>query len=269
MSDIIPIFKTNGSLGRGTFTVENEDSLKEGEHPIKNTAPVSVYSIAKKYKLENVTVIDNGMLLFPELYKNINRESGLIFGCNFTICKDAKEKSEESPRSECKIAILIKNSQGYKDFLALHNEIMTNRDYFYYHFRLDYEILQKFWTENLELVIPPYDNFIHRNLLNNGVCNPCFGKIKPSIFYANMSTLIDVMLAPAIINYAKNNELDIFECHPVYYYKNTDCKTYMNFRCIGGGTEFSKPEIGDFCSDKFSWEAYCKKTGIEFYDYPA
>ena len=243
------------------FTAELENS-------IENNAPVSVYSIAKKYKLENLTVIDDGTLLFPELYANINKISNLVFGCNFTICKDAKDKSEESRRTECKIAVLIKNPKGYKDFLKLHNEVMTNRDYFYYHYRFDYDILQKFWTENLELVIPPYDNFLHKNLLNNGVCQPNFGKIKPSMFYSKMATLVDVMLVPAIENYATNNKLELFKCHPVYYYKNTDCKTYVNFRCIENGTEFSKPELGDFCSDKFSWEAYCKKAGIEFYDYP-
>jgi DNA polymerase III alpha subunit len=257
MNDILPIFKTHGSLGRSILTVEDEKELSE-------SGPVSLVSIVKKHKLENITIIDDTFLCFPQVYSELNDITNVIFGINLLVAQNAKDKSEPSIKTENKVSILMRNSAGYKDLLKIHNLVYTNLDNFYYHYRCDWNIIKENWTDNLLMVIPPYDNFIHLNTFYDSNCIPDFGSIKPTMTYARMELPFDDLLIKSIKQYSKNNKLDLLEVHPVYYYKDEDIKAYMNFRAIENRKEFSKPDIEGFSSPYFSFEAYCRKAGINF-----
>ncbi len=270
--NILPIFKTHGSLGKSilmTYGEKEAEKDKDGktlitEWPISESGPISIVGIIKKHKLENITIIDDTFLSFPQIYKELGKITNVVFGINLIVAQDAKDKSEKSQKTESKISILMKNSDGYKDLLRIHNLIHTSEDYFYYHYRCDWNILKELWTDNLALIIPPYDNFIHLNSFTDYNCIPDFGKIKPIMTIARMELPIDDLLSEVIKKYALNNKFDLQEVHPVYYYKDSDIKAYMNYRCINGRAQFSKPEINGFCSPYFSFEAYCRKVGINF-----
>ena len=258
MNNILPIFKTQGSFHKSLLTSENEDE-------ISSDYSISVISITKKYKLNKIIVIDDTFFSFLELYKNcIKNNIQLIFGINFCCCKDAKEKSEKSIKTENKISILMNNSGSYKDLLRIHNLINTNQEYFYYKSRIDYSIIKSLWTENLSLLIPPFDNFIHQNLLYDSICVPDFGKIKPTMTFANQELPYQEILNENIKNYASNNDFNLKEVHNVCYYRNKDIKSYCVKRAIEKRSNFSSPEIPYFCSDKFSFEEYCRKVNVEF-----
>jgi DNA polymerase III alpha subunit len=124
MNDILPIFKTHGSLGRSILTVEDEKELSE-------SGPVSLVSIVKKHKLENITIIDDTFLCFPQVYSELNDITNVIFGINLLVAQNAKDKSEPSIKTENKVSILMRNSAGYKDLLKIHNLVYTNLDNFY------------------------------------------------------------------------------------------------------------------------------------------
>jgi len=257
MNDIIPIWKTHGSLSKSILSYEDEDEISE-------SGPVSLIAIAKEHKLPQVTVIEDSFLSFPSLYKGLPKECELIYGVNFVCCKNALDKSEGSLKTEHQISILMKNSAGYKDLLHLHNFVHTNSDYSYYQTRIDFDVIKKFWTDNLLLVIPPYDNFIHKNLLFDSICVPDFGPIKPIMTFARMNLPFDYLLEGGIKNYAENNNYPLQEAHPIYYYCDDDIKAFMTYKCVENRSVFSKPELRGLCSRNFSFESYCNKVNLNF-----
>jgi DNA polymerase III alpha subunit len=256
MTNIVPIFKTHGSLAKSIISYEDEEKISE-------SGPVSLISIVNTYNLKRVVVMDDSFLAFPSLYSSLPSNCELIFGINFLCCRDAKDKSEASLKTEHKISNLMKNSDGYKDLLRIHNAIHTNQDNFYYQMRADLDIIKSKWTDNLLMIIPPYDNFIHKNLLFDSFCVPDFGNIKPIFTYAKMQIPWDYLLEEGIKNYATNNSCDIQEVHPVYYYKEEDVKAFYTYKLIENRSKFSEPELDFFCSNKFSWESYLGKTNAQ------
>lgn len=256
--EILPIFKTSASIGRSILTVEDETEINDN-------SPVSVIAIAQKYKLDKLVIVDDSFINFPSLYKNCKKHKiQLVYGINFTVCNDAKQKSEESLSSNCKISVLMRNSDGYKDLLKLHNAIKAKEENFYYISRADYSILKDNWSDNLSLVLPSYDNFLHKNLLEYGKCLPDFGKIKPIMTYSKMELPFDNLLIQALTNYAKNNDCDLLETHNIYYYKKSQYKDYNMLRSINNRGKFSSPNVDFLCSDLFSFESFLDKTQGKF-----
>lgn len=250
---ILPIFSTQGSVGKSILTSEDEIE-------ISNDSPTSILAIAKKENLEEIVVIDNSFLDFVKLYKGTSKyKIKLLFGINFTICNDVKDKTDKSLFTNSKVSVLMKNSKGYTDLIKLNDAINANVENFYYEPRGDWEILKKYYTENLEILIPSYDNFIHKNLLQNGKCIPDFGKIKPIMCYSNMELPFDEILTNGIKRYSENNKLKSIETHPIYYYNYSDFKSYMIFRTIQERSQFSKPDVEFLCSNNFCWEGFKNK----------
>ncbi len=258
MNKIISIFKTQGSFHKSLLTSEDENEIsKDG--------PVSIISIAKKYKLEKIIVLDDTFFSFPSLYKNCNKNNiELIFGINIIICKDRFQKNDSSLKTNNKICILMKNSESYIDILKFHNAIYTDQENLYYQFRTDYKMLQQYFTDNLFLFIPPHDSFIEKNLLYNSICVPDFGKIKPTLTFAKVGLPYEEVLNENIKNYASNNNYDLIEVQPVYYYRNNDVKNWMVKMAIENRSNFSSPELNYACSDRFSFQEFCRKINKEF-----
>lgn len=261
MSNIIPIFKSNASLGRSILPAEkpSDKQSKKDYLPI-----VSIYDIVKNYALKDVCIFDDSFLSFPSIYKDFRDLAKVIYGINYVVCQDVKDRSDESRKTESKITVYMKNSNGYRDILNFNNEICGKEENFYYQPRVDWKMMNRLWTDNLGLVIPAYDNFLHNNLFSNFNCIPDFGKIKPVFLYANMNLPFDSFLSNEIKKYATSNNFESNECHYVYYYSRDDYEAYMNFRCIDNRSKFSDPRLEYFSSDEFCWESYCNKIGIEF-----
>lgn len=258
---ILPIFKTHGSFGHSILIVKDEGkkTSNQEEEKISIEGPVSILSIVQKYKIKFPIIIDDNFLSFPDIYKHLNSFCHIIFGVNFTCCNDIKDKSSESMRTESKVSILMKNSHGYKDLLKIYNLVNTNKDYFYYHPRIDWKTLNDLWTENLFLMLPPYDNFIHNNYLKDGACIPFFGKINPLFTFAKMELPFDALLFDAIIEYTTNNKFELQEVHPIYYMNDYDMKPYMVHRCVDNRTCMSNPDLDYMTSNRFSFESYLRK----------
>ncbi len=151
----------------------------------------------------------------------------------------------------------MKNSDAYKDLIRIYSKAAT--DGLYYLPRLDWKTLQSMWTENLILSIPSYSSFLHNNLLKGNECVPDFGKIKPNIFYSKMVLPFDSLIEDSHSNYAKNNKLDLIECHPIRFYSKLQFDSYFTFKCINKRSVLSKPNIDHFSSREFCWEGYQNK----------
>lgn len=254
MNNIIPLFSSQGSICRSLLTCEDETEIKDN-------SPVSIFAIAAQYGLNKLVVTDNSFLEFPRLYKHCNKYNiQLIFGLNLNICNNAQDKTESSLLSNCKVSVLMKNSEGYRDLIKLNNAFNAQKETFYYESRNDYNALKSHCTDNLQLLIPPHNNFLEKNLIFNGSALPDLGTIKPIMTYCDIELPYTQVVNPAIKQYAKENKYELQEVQPIYYMNRTDFRPYSVLRCISDRTKFNSPNINYMSSAEFCWESYLEKV---------
>ena len=254
MNDILPIFKSHFSIGRSILTLEPSEEIKENK-------PVSIFSIAKKFDLKKVFLADSSFCGFITFYKTCLKENiEGYFGIELVVYDG--EKNEESRKTESKVIIWLKNSDAYCDSIRIFSEAATNQ--FYYYPRILWSTLQKMWTDNLSLMVTGYSSFLARNLLEDYICNPNFGNTKPILTHSNCGLPFDNLIENTVKKYAESNKLEVMQTAPVYYFRDSDSKSYQIFRCISNRSKFSKPQLNHFSSNSFSWESYCKLANIPF-----
>jgi len=178
--NVLPLFKSQYSLGRSILTLT--ETNKEGV--ISKNYPVSIFDIAKVHGLKEVVVVDNSISGFLEAYTN-SRKAGvkLIFGLQLSFIADIAQKSEDSIKTRHKAIVLAKRTTGYKKLMKISSIACTKG--FYYRPNIDFHHLKKLWSDDLLLVIPFYDSFLHKNNLNGGLCVPDFSFAKPTFLIEN------------------------------------------------------------------------------------
>jgi DNA polymerase III alpha subunit len=240
------------------LTLEENKELNDNE-------PISILSIIDKYKLDKLFLVENAMSSFVDAYKKLGEiNCQLIFGLKLVVCNDAADKSETSLKTESKVIVWIKNSEGYKSMLQIYKKAFT--DDFYYRGRTDWKTLNQLIDNNLSLSIPAYSSFLHNNILKGYNCIPDFGNLKPNILISDLGLPFDNILRQKHINYAKNNDLEINECLPIYHYSKKDWDAFCIYRAIQNRGSYSSPKIDNFGSDLACWENYCKQNKIKFYE---
>ncbi len=252
MSETIPIFASDFSLGRSILTLE------EPEDKINLEFPISIFTIAKQHNLQNLFLVDTSFGGFWKAYQNAAKINvSLSFGFKVSVCSKMSDKDDASTKTESKVIIWMKNSEGYKDAIRLYSRSFLEG--FYYHNRLDWTALKDGWTNNLLLSIPFYDSFLHNNLLkydNNIV--PDFGNIKPNVLLESHDLPFDDLINGAAIKYAENNGLELQNSHSVYYYNKSLFKSYVVMRAINNRTTYAVPNLDHFSSDQFNFEDFLK-----------
>lgn len=244
---MIPLFKSHYSLGRSILTLEDKDQADD--------YPDSIIQIAKENKMKEICLVEDNMSSFLEAYTNTKLHNiKLNYGLRVSITESINDKSEESRQKTSKIIIFFKNKNCYENLTKLFSIAAKNG--FYYEPRLDYETLNKNWTEDLILGIPFYDSFIFNNTLRNFICIPQFNFTKPIAFIENNGLPFDLVLKNKMEKFSKENELEIYQTKSIYYNKRKDFKTYLTFRCINNRSILNKPELEHMSSDEFSFESW-------------
>lgn len=250
---ILPIFSTHASIGSSILTSEYDGKKAD----IDELSPVSVIDIANQYNIENTYIADSSISLFIQCCENFKKAGRkFTWGLKLAICNDAKDKSEESLKTESKVIIWMKNSDSYKDLVKIYTK--AHVDDFYYRGRTDWPTLKSLWSDNLLLSIPFYGGFIHNNFFHGHSSLPDFNFTSPYFFINKMGMPYDSMLESLIVDYTKANKIKSCKTHPVYYYKENDFDAYCVFRCIHDREKFGSPNINNFFSNKFSFESYLK-----------
>jgi len=190
-----------------------------------------------------------------EAYTNTQKNQiNLNYGLRISITESINDKSEESRQKNSKIILFFKNKKGYEILTKLFS--IGSKAGFYYEPRIDYNILNQFWSEDLILAIPFYDSFIFNNSLKNYICVPQFNKIKPIIFVENNQLPFENLLLNKIKTFSEENNLEIFNAKSIYYKLKKDFKAYLTFRCINNRSILNKPELEHMSSNEFSFESY-------------
>jgi DNA polymerase III alpha subunit len=254
---VIPLFKSQYSIGKSILTLQKAgESIKDG--------PDSIIDICLDNKLDSFFLIDDGMSGFLEGYVN-SKESKvkMIFGLRLTICEDMETKNEESLNSCCKYIIIAKNTQGYKRLIKIYSKAAT--DGFYYVPRIDFKNLSEFWDDkDLQLVVPFYDSFIHRNYLEDSLCPPPPTKFKIDFIKEDNNLPFDDILSEKIDSYIKKTKsskgFNIIKGQSIFYKNKRDFKAYLTFRAINERTTLGKPNLEHMASDEFCFESWMEKN---------
>lgn len=246
--NILPIFTSHYSIGKSILT------LAQAEDKINENYPISIFSIAKKNNLKEIFLLETSFSGFVEAYNNSNDcNIPFRYGIKLLVCNDINDKSNDSLKSESKVNIWIKNTNGYSDLVKIYSLAATEG--FYYEPRIDWKTLEKMLTENLILTIPYYDSFIFNNNFKRHNC-------LPSIDFSNIYFHIENHELP-FTNLLKNQiekfSNNIINSHTIYYYQESDIEAYMTFRCATNPerrTLLTEPNLEHFGSNKFSFQSY-------------
>jgi DNA polymerase III alpha subunit len=247
---MIPLFKSHYSLGRSILTIENKDQADD--------YPDSIIQIAKNNNLKEIFLVEDNMSSFLEAYTNTKLNNiKLNYGLRVSVTESINDKSDESRQKTSKIVIFFRNKKGHELLTKLFS--IAAKTGFYYEPRLDYDILNKNWTDDLILGIPFYDSFIFNNTLRNSICIPQFNFTKPIVFIEDNDLPFDLIIKNKIETYAKENNLDLLKVKSIFYNKRKDFKTYLTFRCINNRSILNKPELEHMSSNEFCFESYLGK----------
>lgn len=251
MKDIVPIFYDHSSH-KSILTFDDE---VEG-------GPDNILKICKDNEIKKCYFVSNNFHTFVNAWKAAKKkEIQLIFGLELWICNDCKIHEDQSVKSNNKIIIFMKNSEGYNDLIKLYTACYTNEENKYYKYRFDYEQLKKYWTNNLLLAIPFYDSFICQNLLQyEANIVPDF-PVKPVIFREIDSGLpFERLINGALDEFNKNKDYEEVNVKTIYYKDRKDAAAWIVYRSIGLHSNFSAPEMDYCCSDNFCLESFKELT---------
>ena len=251
---MIPLFTSHYSISRAIITLDEATEIKDN-------SPVSIFSIAEKYNIDPIFVVDNNFSGFIEAYENSRKiKKQLVFGLKLVVCDDIEKKDEESFITESKVIVFLKNSAAYSDAVKIYSKAAT--DGFYYIPRIDWKRLNELWTDNLLLAVPFYDSFLYNNTLTYK-CSivPKFEKMRPVFFTSETGLPFDGLVRDVVKQYTADNGYELLESHNINYFKDSDIEAYQVFRCIGRRSNLQKPQLNAFSSCGFSFESYLKKVG--------
>tara|TARA_R110000851_G_scaffold93847_3_gene204328 strand:- start:2048 stop:2803 length:756 start_codon:yes stop_codon:yes gene_type:complete len=249
MNETIPIFKTHCSFGKSVLTDSPCGKYSEG-------GPMSIFKIAEREGLKTLFLAEETMIGFFNCHK-IAKEMGikLIFGVYFTVHDPRNEKHGS------KVLVFSKNDAGQKELQALYSLCKTNPE----NTKISEEILRKNITDNLQLVVPFYDSFLHWNseefdshFINLEGLNPVFLKEQKSHSFDNIITT-------AVDKYCAEHHFETLNAHTIYYDNDKDFVDLQVYKMIcnksysGKKQTIGNPNLEHFCSDEFSWESYKRK----------
>ena len=250
MSDIVPIWADH-STRRSLLTYWPEKDTKPH-------GPQSIISLAKKAGLKQCFGISNNFHTFIEAWKGL-KDAGIqfCFGLELIMVQDAKIHTEETLRQEHKILIFAKNAQAYKDLIKIYSACHSDKDNRYYVQRFDYKRLNALWTDNLMLVMPFFDGFLHKNTLVHGANIIPDMPVKPLIFREVDSGIPFAGLIDAAIDrFNANKDHEEVRTKTIYYEKRADFEAYTVLRSIQNRGSFDSPKVDFLCSPRFCFEEW-------------
>lgn len=250
----LPVFTSHFSIGQSLLTLEEPGKAKAG-------GAVSVFDLAKEAGLREVVLVDERPDGFVAAYKTASKLGAkLCFGLKLVVCANADDKSDASLRTESKVVVFARDTQGYHDLVRIWNRAATTG--YYYQPRTCYAWLREQWSSHLLLALPYFSSFIARNTLTFDAIVPDL-PIMPWVFKEVESELPFARLIDgAIDRYAQDNGAPVVETKSIYYPDTASFKAYMVLRAIANRSTFARPKIDHLSSSTFSWEAFMRLTNV-------
>ncbi len=252
--EIIPLFKSQYSIGRSILTLEKKSSSSQ-------KGPDSIIDICKDNDLSSFFLIDDSMSGFLQGYVNSTEaDLKMIFGLRISVCPDITKKDSDSLNKTCKYIILAKNTNGYKRLIKIFSASSLNG--FYYTPRADFKLISSLWDdEDLQLIAPFYDSFLHKNYLGDCWCPEPPKKFNIDFIIENNSLPFDYLISNRVKEYVKDKKkYNIINRQNIIYKQKKDFKSYITFPAIDKRTTLGKPNLEHMGSEEFCFESWQKKN---------
>ncbi len=234
---MIPIFTSHYSIGKSILTLAAPGGEKE------NTSD-SIFDIAKENNLDKIVLVENSLTGFPQaLSTSIENEIDLVFGLSF-LCDSQKHK----------LVIFANNSQGCKklNIIFSQKDPETNS--------ISLEVIKKYWSNDLTMVIPFYDSFLHKNLMEFENCTPNLKHFNPTFFMEHNGLPFDSVIRSKLLEYCDINNYITQEVKSVKYKSRKDIEAFQTYQCICsrkfGQRNLGNPGLDHFGSDEFCFESF-------------
>jgi len=170
----VPLWKSHFSIGKSILTLTESGKTE----PL---CPDSIFDLIQKSNLEETVLVEDSMSGFLEAFTNSKKcKKKLIFGLRISVVENMDEKTEESLDKVCKYIIFARNTEGYQNLIKISS--LAAKQGFYYEPKIDFKNIKSLWSANLQLAVPFYDSFLHRNVLECGACVPDFSFTDPIFF---------------------------------------------------------------------------------------
>lgn len=243
---VLPCYKSHYSLGKSILTLEAPTGNIDNY-------PTSIFDLVLHSKKDFLCLVEDSMTGFLEASKNCQENKiKLIYGLRLDVTKSIENQDEKSLSSRAKYIIFAKNNAGYQSLIKIWS--FAAKEGFYYNPCIDFVNLKKFWNDNLTLVVPFYDSFLHLNSLEGHFHVPEFDTIKPKFMLERNGIPFDSYLRNKVLKFCEENKFDTIESQTIYYKSKLDFIAYMTFRCISERKTIEKPEFNHMCSDLFNFE---------------
>lgn len=255
---VTALFRSHYSLSSSLLTLEPPGKAKAGN-------PLSVFDLSQSVGMTEVVVVDSRLDGFLQAYKTASKLDGvkLCYGLKLTVCADMGDRTPESRRTESRVVILVRDSQGYSDVIKIWNRAWGHEGSFSHrgttYGRADWKMLKGLWTEHLGLALPYFSSFIARNTLTFAQITPDL-PIQPWLFNEvdsrfPFSFLIDAAIARYVAGEGNDPSM-VVPSKTILYSGPEDFKAYQVFRAIHTRGTFDAPEVDHLASDRFSFAAW-------------
>jgi len=223
---MIPLWKSDFSIGRSILTLDK------------------IFDLAEK----EVVLVEDSMSGFRAA-KKLSEKTGkpLRFGLRL----ETEDGSQPS-----KVIYFAKNAKGVDSLRRIYTKAFTKNEGVY---KLDKKEL-----EGIQVAIPFYDSYIHRNLFNFGIHDLDLKGLNPWYFEEENGHPFDFLIS------RKQNKLSFktLKVKSIYYEKKEDYPAFCFYKAVcnrgmGKSPTWEKPNLEHFCSDQFSYESFLdKKRGL-------
>jgi DNA polymerase III alpha subunit len=245
---MIPIFKSNCSIGKSILTLDDPSKTKDGSAD-------SIISIAVENGLSQLFLVEDSMIGFIEAFTKCKENNiQLVFGLRISCSND--RMSEDKNLSHSKIVIFAKNDEGLKTLTKIYSLANTESQGF-----VDSSLLKKHWNSNVLMAIPFYDSFIYNNNFKGSLCVADFEFANPILFVEENDLPFDHILQAKVEKWAQINNSRIEKVKSIYYKDRKDFEAWQTYKCLcnrsfGKQQSLSSPNLEHCGSDSFCWEAF-------------
>lgn len=299
MSSILPIFSSHYSYGASILTLEEggktdlggpvsicdiarENHLKQviivddridgfieaHKNLSKTFKPTPAIPVEQLRKSNDSLTVAEASKMFTEATTKYEREKQwstdpiqLLFGVKLIVCADMATKDDPSLKTQSKVVVFVRNTQGYSDLIRIWNIAWT--DGFYYEGRIDWKKLKELWTPNLILALPFFSSFIAMNSTTFSSIVPelpCPAKEVWAFKEVKSGLPFESIITKALNQFVQESGAQVQEVKSVYYYEPEDFMAYQTFRAMNERGTYSAPNVSDLASDQFSFKSWVELT---------
>lgn len=232
---MIPLFKSQYSIGRSILTLEN------------------ILNIAEINSLSEVVCVEDSFYGF-RAFNQAFLEKGikLVFGLRLSVVSD-RSSAEESPS---KLIFFAKNNDGLNKIKKLYTECHTSSLG-----ALSMKHVSKEDFKDVKIAVPFYDSFIHKNLFHFGMSDLNLNELDHVFFLEDNNHPFDFQIRRVI----EGLDVKKQETKSIFYKNKEDFHAFQMYKAVCGRRQgkppvFSDPRLDHFCSDEFCWESYKDAT---------